>query len=156
MTSSASNQRRRRRCTAAARGSLGCAEATSTLQRRLLQLRRCVGAAAAEILHIFAPSSQRMGARVSEKAYTRARSGMYLPTKFGCDRSIVVGCRSRNDRQTDRQTYKQNGLTIRLTIRDATDRQTDKRTDGQMAHATKPVPILACALYNDATQLMIL
>jgi len=29
---------------------------------------------------------------------------IYLPTKFGCDRSIVVGCRSRNDRQTDRQT----------------------------------------------------
>ena len=29
---------------------------------------------------------------------------MYLRTKFGCDRSIVAGCRSRNDRQTSRQT----------------------------------------------------
>jgi len=40
---------------------------------------------------------------------------IYLPTKFGCDRSIVVGCRSQNDRQTD----KQNGMTIRLTLCDA-------------------------------------
>ena len=29
---------------------------------------------------------------------------IYLQTKFGCDRSIVVSCRSCNDRQTDRQT----------------------------------------------------
>jgi len=33
---------------------------------------------------------------------------MYLHTKFVCDRSLVVGCRSWNDRQTfrhpDRQT----------------------------------------------------
>ena len=39
-----------------------------------------------------------------------------MPTKFGCDRSIVVGCRSQNDRQTSRQTDKQNGMTIRLTV----------------------------------------
>jgi len=36
-----------------------------------------------------------MGDRGSKKAYTG-------PTKFGRDRSIVVGCRSRNDRQTSR------------------------------------------------------
>ena len=45
-----------------------------------------------------------MGDRGSKKAYTGPRTGIYLPTKFGCDRSIVVGCRLRNDRQTDRQT----------------------------------------------------
>jgi len=28
----------------------------------------------------------------------------------------VVGCRSRNDRQTSKQTDKQNGMTIRLTL----------------------------------------
>ena len=59
-----------------------------------------------ENVRIFAHSSQNMGARGSKKAYTRARTGMYLHTKFGCDRSVVVGCRSRNAgyRQTDRQT----------------------------------------------------
>jgi len=49
-----------------------------------------------EILHIFPSGTQSMGDRGSKKAYTG-------PTKFGCDRAIVVGCRSRNDRQTDRQ-----------------------------------------------------
>jgi len=39
-----------------------------------------------------------------------------LSTKCGCDRSVVVGCRLRNDRQTSRQTDKQNGMTIRLTL----------------------------------------
>ena len=60
-----------------------------------------------------------MGDRGSKKAYTGPRTGMYLPTKFGCDRSMVVGCRSWNDRQTS----EQNGMTIRLTLceRDATD-----------------------------------
>ena len=29
---------------------------------------------------------------------------MYLHTKFGCDRSIVVGCRPLDDRQTNKQT----------------------------------------------------
>jgi len=58
-----------------------------------------------EILHIFPSGTESMGDRGSEKAYTG-------PRKFGCDRSIVVGCRSRNDRQTD----KQNGMTIRLTL----------------------------------------
>jgi len=56
-----------------------------------------------------------MGDMGSKKAYTG-------PTKFGCDRSIVVGCRSRSDRQTD----KLNGMTIRLTLceRDTIIRQT--------------------------------
>ena len=39
----------------------------------------------------------------SKKAYTGPRTGIYLQTKFGCDRSIVVGCRSRNDWQTNRR-----------------------------------------------------
>jgi len=69
-----------------------------------------------------------MGDRGSKKAYTGPRTGIYLPTKFGCDRSTVVGCRLRNDRQTD----KQNGMTIRLTpcerdatVTDATDYHTN-------------------------------
>jgi len=53
---------------------------------------------------------------------------MYLHTKSGCDRSIVVGCRSRNDRQTSRHPDKQNGMTLRLTLRDVTQ-QTNKQTD---------------------------
>jgi len=55
-----------------------------------------------------------MGVRGSKKAYAGPRTGIYLPTKFGCDQSIVVGCRSRNDRPTD----KQNGMTIRLILCD--------------------------------------
>ena len=47
-----------------------------------------------------------MGARGSKKAYTRARTGMYLHTKFGCDRSLMVGCRPSDDRQTNKQTSK--------------------------------------------------
>jgi len=50
-----------------------------------------------ENLHIFPSGTGSMGARGSKKAYTHARTGMYLHTKFGCDRSIVVGCRSQND-----------------------------------------------------------
>ena len=71
-----------------------------------------------EILHIFPLGSgtDSMGDRGSKKAYTGSRTGIYLPTKFGCDRSIVVGCRSRNDRQTSRQTDRQNGMTITLTL----------------------------------------
>jgi len=57
-----------------------------------------------EILHIFPSGTQSMGDRGSKKAYTGPRTAIYLPTKFGFDRSIVVGCRSWNDRQTDRQT----------------------------------------------------
>ena len=49
-----------------------------------------------------------MGDRGSKKAYTGPRTGIYLPTKFGCDLSIVVGCRSWNDRQTSRQTSRNN------------------------------------------------
>jgi len=77
-----------------------------------------------------------MGDRGSKKAYTGPRTGIYLPTKFGCDRSIVVYCKVAEcptDRQTDRhrQTDRQNGMTIRLTLCDAnvtqqTDRQTNK------------------------------
>jgi len=59
-----------------------------------------------EILHIFPSGTQSMGDRGSKKAYKGPRKGIYLPTKFGCDRSIVVGCRSRNDRQTSRQTNR--------------------------------------------------
>jgi len=52
-----------------------------------------------KILHIFpsGPKSMIMGNRGSKKVYMVR----------GCDRSIVVGCRSRNDRQTSRQTDKQ-------------------------------------------------
>jgi len=47
--------------------------------------------------HIFPSGNESMGDRGSKKAYTGPRTGIYMPTKFGCDRSIVVGCRSRND-----------------------------------------------------------
>ena len=57
-----------------------------------------------ENLHIFPLSSQSMGDRGSKKAYTHVRTGMYMHTKFGCDRSIVVGCRPSDDRQTNKQT----------------------------------------------------
>ena len=72
----------------------------------------------------FPSGTESMGDRGSKKAYTGPRTGIYLPTKCGCDRSIVVGCRSRKGRQRD----KQNGMTIRLTLceRDATDRPTDR------------------------------
>ena len=78
-----------------------------------------------EILHIFPSGTESMGDRGSKKAYTGPRTGIYLPVKFGCDQSIVVGCRLRNDRQTSRQTDKQNGMTTRLTLceRDARDKQ---------------------------------
>jgi len=59
-----------------------------------------------EILHIYPSRTESMGDRGSKKAYTGPRTGIYLPTKYGCDRSIVVGCRSRNDRQTSRQTNR--------------------------------------------------
>jgi len=60
-------------------------------------------------LAYFPSGTESMGDRGSKKAYT-------VPRKFGCDRSIVVGCWSRNDRQTSRQIDKQNGMTIRLTL----------------------------------------
>jgi len=53
-----------------------------------------------EILHIFPFGTDSMGDRGSKKAYTG-------PTKVGCDRSIVVGCRSRNDRHSDRHPDRQ-------------------------------------------------
>ena len=59
-----------------------------------------------EILHIFPSGTRSMGDRGSKKAYTGPKTGIYLPTKFGCDQLIVVGCRSRNDRQTSRQTNR--------------------------------------------------
>jgi len=60
-----------------------------------------------EIYHIFPSGTESMGDRGSKKAYMRARTGMYLPTKFDCDRSIVVGCRPSDDRHPDRQTNRQ-------------------------------------------------
>ena len=57
-----------------------------------------------EIVHIFPSGTESMGDRGSKKAYTGPRTGIYLPTKFGCDRSIVVGCRSVGRGMTDRQT----------------------------------------------------
>ena len=92
-------------------------------------MARCVTFAVARIrvgnrpnFCIFFSGTENVGVRRSKKAHRGPRTGIYLVTKFGCDRSIVVGCRSRNDRQTD----KQNGMTIRLTLceRDAT--QTDR------------------------------
>jgi len=73
-----------------------------------------------EIFHIFPSGTGSMGARGSKKAYTRARTGIYLRAKFGCDRSIVVGCRPSDDRQTNKQTSKHPGMTIRPTLRDVT------------------------------------
>jgi len=69
-----------------------------------------------DILHVFPSGTESMEDRRSKNAYMGPRTRIYLPTKFGCDRSIVVGCRSRNDRQTSRHTDKQNGMTIRLTF----------------------------------------
>jgi len=62
-----------------------------------------------EILHIFSSGAQSMGDGGSKKAYTG-------PTKFGCDRSIVVGCMSWNDRQTSRQTDKHESQTQPITV----------------------------------------
>jgi len=73
-------------------------------------MARCVTFAVArihvigEILHIFPSGTESVRDRGSKKAYMGPRTGIYLPTKFGCDRSIVVGCRLRNDRPTERQT----------------------------------------------------
>jgi len=61
---------------------------------------------------IFFPLAPKVWETGDPKRLTRVRGQVYLPTKFGCDRSIVVGCRSRNDRQTG----KLNGMTIRLTL----------------------------------------
>jgi len=68
---------------------------------------------------IFFPLAPSMGDRGSIKAYTGPRTGIYLPTKFGCDQSIVVGCRSQNDRQTDRQTEWNDNKAHSLSERDA-------------------------------------
>jgi len=104
--------------------------------RQTSHMARCVTFAVARIrvenrrsFAYFSLWHPKYGRQGSTKAYTGPMTGIYVPTKFGCDRSIVVGCWSRNDRQTD----KQNGMTIRLTLceRDATDRQTDRLTDGQ-------------------------
>ena len=84
-----------------------------------------------EILHIFPSGTESMGDRRSKKAYT----GL---TKFGCNRSIVVGCKSRNDRQTSRQTDKQNGMTIRLTLceRDAIISRRQSETEKDVSRLT--------------------
>ena len=76
---------------------------------------RCVTFAVARIrvgnrrnFAYFPSGTESMGNRGSKKAYTGPRTGIYMPAKFGCDRSIVVGCtcKSRNDRQTSRQTNR--------------------------------------------------
>ena len=76
-----------------------------------------------EIFDIFPSGTKSMGARGSKKAYTRARTGMYLHTKFGWDRSIVAGCRTSDDRQTNKQTSGNDNKAHSL--RDVTQ-QTDK------------------------------
>jgi len=72
--------------------------------RQTSHMARCVTFAVARIrvgsrqnFAYFSLWHPKYGRQGSKKAYTG-------PTKFVCDRSIVVGCRSRNDRQTDRQT----------------------------------------------------
>jgi len=83
-----------------------CAVDKSTLpgmrqtDRQTSHMTRCVTFAVeiGEILHIFPSGTESMGDRGSKMAYTGPRTaGIYLPTKIGCDQSIVVGCRSRND-----------------------------------------------------------
>ena len=76
-------------------------------------MARCVTFAVARIrvgnrrnLAYFSLWHPKYGRQGIQKAYTGPR------TKFGCDWSIVVGCRSRNDRRTSRQ----NGMTIGLTL----------------------------------------
>ena len=93
-----------------------------------------------------------MGNRGSKKAYTPARTGMYLHTKFGCDQSIVVGCRSRNDRQTYTHTVRQTSWSNNKAhslqdVTQQTDRQTDRQTSrmGMMRHAVAVVRIAASA-----------
>ena len=80
--------------------------------KKTSHMARCVTFAVArirvgKILHIFplAPTVWEIG---DPKRLTRVRGQVYiyLPTKFGCDRSIVLGCRSRNDRQTSRHANR--------------------------------------------------
>jgi len=54
---------------------------------------------------------------------------IYLPTKFGCDRSIVVGCRSWNDRQTSRQKSWNDNKTHSLHCTANVTQQTDRHLD---------------------------
>jgi len=64
-----------------------------------------------EILHIFPSGTETMGDRGSKKAYTGPWTAIYMPTKFGCDRSIVVGCRcGMTDRQTEWNDNKAHSL----------------------------------------------
>ena len=93
--------------------------------RQTSHMARCVTFAVAtirvgEMLHIFPSGTESMWNRGSKKAYTG-------PTKFGCDRSIVVGCRSRNDRQTSRQTSWNDNKAHSL--RTWRNRQRDKAMD---------------------------
>jgi len=71
---------------------------------------RCVTFAVARIrvgnrrnFAYFSPLAPKVWETGDPKRLTQVR-GQDLPTKFGCDRSIVVGCRSQNDRQTNKQT----------------------------------------------------
>jgi len=77
-------------------------------ENKTSHMARCVTFAVARIrvgnrrnFAYFPSGTQSMGDGI-QTAYTGPRTGIYLPTKFGCDRSIVVGCRSQTDRQTDR------------------------------------------------------
>ena len=67
-----------------------------------------------------------MGDRGPTKAYTGARTGMYLHAKFGWDRSIVAGCRPSDDRQTNIPTSGNDNKAHSL--RDVTQ-QTDRQTN---------------------------
>ena len=81
-----------------------------------------------------------MGDRGSKKAYTGARTGMYLHTKFGCDRSIVVGCRPSDDRQTNIPTSRNDNKAHSL--RDVTQ-QTKVKT------VYSPVSLRSLGGYNN-------
>ena len=95
-----------------------------------------------------------MGDRGSKKAYTPARTGMYLHTKFGCDRSIVVGCRSRNDRQTYIHTYRQTN--IRSDNKAHSLRDVTQQTDGiAMAYTRYSYAVARKKIRNDTHRLTI-
>jgi len=120
--------------------------------RQTSHIARCVTFAVARIrvgnrrnFAYFSLWHRKYGRYGSKKAYTGPRTGIYLPTKFGCDRSIVVGCRSRNDRQTDRQTeWNDNKAHCLRCERDATHRQMGLAT-GLYQH-----PLTLYWLYIDA------
>jgi len=55
--------------------------------RQTSHMARCVTFAVARIRIAYFPSgTESMGDKGSKKAYTGPRTGIYLPTKYGCDR----------------------------------------------------------------------